>query len=413
MEIDSDLKYAIAHGIIDVPSLHVKVLMEKRKETLRQHPHRIWQGKNGRWYTYVNDLESPGTRRLKVRNSKRELEDLLLEYYKQADASITIEEIFSRWNDWKLEMGKIGESTHYRNRKIFSRHYSEFGKRGIAEVSDLEFEEFLERQIPEFNLTAKAFSNLKSITKGFLKWARRRDYISWNYEYMLSNMEVSRNDFRKVIKEDCEEVYDEEEMELIMSYMLSRQDQLNLGLLLIFVTGIRVGELAALKHEDLAEDFIRIRRTETSWKAKDGKRYTEVKDFPKSAAGWRDVVLPTDYDWLLKALRLLNRNEEYVFVKGGKRCTEKAFECRLRRTCKKLGIVPKSPHKIRKTYGTILLDNAVDANMVIQQMGHTSILTSERHYHRNRKSNARKRKILDNLSDFDYSGDYGNQLTKN
>ena len=44
----------------------------------------------------------------------------------------------------------------------------------------------------------------------------------------------------------------------------------------------------------------------------------------------------------------------------------------------------KSPHKIRKTYGSILLDNHIDNKLIIEQMGRTDIRCTEEHYHRNR-----------------------------
>ena len=62
--------------------------------------------------------------------------------------------------------------------------------------------------------------------------------------------------------------------------------------------------------------------------------------------------------------------------------------------CETLHIKRKSPHKIRKTYATILLDASVDQNLIMQQMGHTSIVTTERHYHRNRKTIEAKKEIL-------------------
>ena len=86
--------------------------------------------------------------------------------------------------------------------------------------------------------------------------------------------------------------------------------------------------------------------------------------------------------------------------KNGKRMTTNCFRRRLERVCKQVGVYKKSPHKIRKTYGSILLDNNVDKNLVIQQMGHTDITVTENHYHRNRKSIERKVEILSAIPEF-------------
>ena len=51
-----------------------------------------------------------------------------------------------------------------------------------------------------------------------------------------------------------------------MNYITSMPDILNLGIILMFCTGIRVGELVALKWSDFDGNSIKIRRTEISYK---------------------------------------------------------------------------------------------------------------------------------------------------
>lgn len=97
---------------------------------------------------------------------------------------------------------------------------------------------------------------------------------------------------------------------------------------------------------------------------------------------------------------MLNPFSEYVFEKNGERIHTQAIRMRLRRICDKLHIYRKSPHKIRKTYGSILLDNRIDSRLIIGQMDHTNILCTEQHYHRNRRTVERKQEILSNIPEF-------------
>lgn len=367
--------------------------MARRKESIKCHPYRIWQDQNGDWYTYLNVNGKKHSYRRKTRDG---IEDLIASAAQEEDNSPTIRDVFEECNSWRLETKKISNPTYYRNQKLFDRHYDQFGSRKIKDVSPDEFVNFLEAQIPRFNLTAKAFANLKSITRIFLKRAKRRGLIDWYADYMLSDLDVTDKDYHKVIKEDDEEVFDEAETEQIVRYMIQHMDYKNIGLLLIFATGLRVGELAALKPQDVGEDYINVRRTETRLRENDEFIYT-VKDFPKSEAGWRTVVVPEEWTWLLKKIKLMNPWGEWVFMQDGKRVPEKTFQNRLYRLCKKLGIKNKSAHKIRKTYGTILMDGNVDNNLILQQMGHTDIATSERHYHRNRKTIDEKKEKLSGL----------------
>ena len=56
--------------------------------------------------------------------------------------------------------------------------------------------------------------------------------------------------------------------------------------------------------------------------------------------------------------------------------------------CKNINVKRKSPHKVRKTYGTILIDSNVPESIVISQMGHTDIKTTKGHYYKNRRNAA-------------------------
>ena len=126
----------------------------------------------------------------------------------------------------------------------------------------------------------------------------------------------------------------------------------------------------------------------------------DVKGYPKSEAGVRTIVVPDGYVWILNRIQNLNPFSEFVFINKGKRVNAQSIRKRLTYVCQKLNIYPKSPHKIRKTYGTILLDNNIDSKLVTGQMGHTNLLCTERHYHRNRRSLEQKGKIISAIPEF-------------
>ncbi len=365
---------------------------------MSKHPYKIWKGKDNKWYTYLPNKENG--RILKKKISREAIENDVIKYWESELEDPTITEVFEEWNDRRLELKQISNATHLRNTQIFNRHYSEFGNRRIKSLGINEFEEFLEEQIPSHNLTAKAFSNLKTVTKGFLKRAKKRKLISFNVEEIFKDIDISEINFRKVIKEDYEEVFSEEEIPIIINYLRDNPDMMNLGILLMFMTGIRVGEMVGLKHDDFEGNIFKIRRTETRFKNETGEYIRTIKEFPKSQAGVRTAIIPRDYEWLSRSIKLQNPFCEYIFVKNGERISTQAVRARLWRICKKLGIYNKSPHKIRKTYGSILLDNHIDNKVIIDQMGHTDILCTEEHYHRNRKSIDVKSQLISSIPEF-------------
>ena len=394
-----DLKYLIDSGIIDVPNIQSIIEMKKRQELLNSHPYKIWMGSNGKWYTYLPDEEKG--RVLKKKSTRKDIEDVVIQYQESVMSNPTIDELFTEWNDHRRDIGRIAKSSHTRLRQVYDRHFKEFGKRRVASVKENEWIDFLEAQVFEHNLSSKAFASLKSVVKGMLKWAKRQGMITYSPELMLTELDLSDTVFSKKIKEDYEEVFDEDETQKMLSYLLGNRDIRNDGITLLFVSGMRVGELVGIKPQDidLNANAVKIRRTETRFKEGDDTIFA-IKEYPKTKAGIREIVIPTSYSWLLKELSDKSKGHEFVFEEDGKRLTTLLIRKRIYSICTKVGVYKKSPHKIRATYDTILLDNGVDKRTVKDQMGHSDISVSEKSYHRNRKSIKNKAAIIDSIADF-------------
>lgn len=392
------MKYAIENGIIDLSHVQEIVEMQKRNEILQTHQQKIWQGKDGYWRTYLNVEE----RKLIKKKNKRDLENELVEFYREQLENPTIRESFEEWNDRRLDLKKISASTHERNAQIFERFYGEFGKRRIKSVEPEEVEDFLEEQISKFDLNAKAFSNLKCVTRGFLKRAKKRKLIDWSPETMLDDMDISDHEFKKVIKENEEEVFDESELPKVFECLEENMDLKNAGIMLMFLTGVRVGELVTLKSSDFDGNTFKVRRTETRVKKPEGKGYDYlVKEYPKTKAGIRTVIVPESYKWLVMRLKHRAPFQEYIFMdEKGKRMTTNVFRRRMVKICKQIQVVKKSPHKARRTYASILLDNNIDNKLITELMGHTDIQCTENYYHKNRKSVEKKTKVLNSIPEF-------------
>ena len=394
-----DLKYLIDSGIIDVPNIQSIFEMKKRQELLNNHQYKIWMGSNGKWYTYLPDEEKG--RILKKKSTRKDIEDVVIHYQESVMSNPTINELFTEWNDHRRDIGRIAKSSHTRLRQVYDRHFKEFGKRRVASVKENEWIDFLEAQVFEHNLSSKAFASLKSVVKGMLKWAKRQGMITYSPELMLTELDLSDTTFTKKIKEDCEEVFDEDETQKMLSYLIGNRDIRNDGITLLFVSGMRVGELVGIKPQDinLNSNTVKIRRTETRFK-EGNKTVYAIKEYPKTKAGIREIVIPSSYSWLLKELSDRSEGHEFVFEEHGNRLNTLLIRKRIYSICKKVGVYKKSPHKIRATYDTILLDSGVDKRTVKDQMGHSDISVSEKNYHRNRKSIKNKAAIIDAIADF-------------
>ncbi len=392
------LKYAVENGMIDVALVQEKIDMQKKEKLLNKHPYKIWEGTDEKWHTYLPDKEKGRVAR--KRNSLEEIQQLVIDYWKAEEDNPTVEDVFEEWISRKLNTKEIAKPTYDRYKVDFDRFFKNFGKRKIKSVSEIDIEDFLLDSISKYSLSAKAFSNLRTLVFGIFKRAKKRGYVQFSITEIVNDLEIPKNAFKRVIKEDCEEVFMDSETPTVIEYLEDNPDMINLGILLIFNTGLRVGELVALKFSDIEKNVIKIRRTETRYKDADGKDIYSIKESPKTDAGVRDVIIPNDYLWIIERLKSMNVDGEYIFMKNKERIHTYSVRKRLYCICNKTKIYKKSPHKIRKTYCSILLDNNIDNTLITQQMGHTDIQCSENHYHRNRKSADRKLQILSSIPEF-------------
>lgn len=398
--IDKDLQYALDNGIIDTTSIQSIIEMTRRKELLDKHPYKMWESADGKWHTYLPDKEKGRVPR--KRNSQKELEDVIVDFWKEQEENPRIDELFKEWNDSQLNNGYIKINTALRNESLFKRHFTEFGKNRIKNVSIDMWVEFLEAQIPKFNLTAKSFSGLRTVTRGIIKLAKRKKLINFNVQDLDSELIIPKKGFFKKHKKDWEEVYNVDETALIMEYCKENPDIWSSCIELIFVTGLRVGEAIALKHDDIdpVHMVISVHATESRRKDENGIIRTFIQDSTKTESGFRLVVVPKQFQNLLTRLWERSKDTEYVFEYKGKRIHSNAIRKKLARICGHVGVPYKSPHKIRKTYCSILFDNQLSSSFIINQMGHTSISTSEIFYHKNRTPVGEKVELVSQIEEF-------------
>lgn len=405
LDKDAILQYAIEYNKIDLADVQMQIENMKNNKYLEMHNHSIWQGTNGKWNTYLDDEKAPRGFVLKVRNTQEEIEKLVIRYYKDKEEDPYIYEVFEQWNKERLGYGEISNQSFNKYENDFKKYFPRsciLCQKKLRLITEADLEKYIKSTIKEFNMTAKRYANMRTILRGVFKYAKRKRYTDISITIFFGDLDLSKKVFQKKIVEKEKEVFSESEVKLIMAYLWNRGSIRDLGVLLAFQMGARVGELCCLKFEDVVHNgkMLHIRRTEITYKdAATGKRVCEARDFPKSEAGDRYVILPEAAESTLAAIRALNPTGEFMFMEAGKRIKANAFNRRLDRVCDDLRIPRRSMHKIRKTYGTTLIDGGVDDSLVSIQMGHKDIATTRKYYYfSNKDSDAKYEQINKALS---------------
>ena len=391
------LNYAVENGIIDMDTIREKIEMNERKKYLEEHKFDKWQGKDGKFYTYLPDSQAKNGRKLLKRTSEKSLDDAIVKYYKEIANKVYVKDVFSMWLEEKLKYGEIKKQSYDKYMNDFHRFFD------CAKISKIEFhyitedilEDFIKSTIHDMGLTAKAYGGLRIIINGIFRYAKKHGYTNISITNFMGDLMLSANSFKKNHKENSECVFTREEEERIFLFVESQDPTLlNYGILLAFETGLRCGELSALEWKDVSDGKINVHNTEIKFKDEDGAVRHEVRDYPKTEAGFREIILTERAKRILRVIRTLNPFGKYIFTKNGKRMIGKVFTSRLYRICDALGIMRRSLHKARKTYATKLIDGKVPDSIIQDQLGHSDISTTLHNYYYDNKSGDEKKTAI-------------------
>ncbi|MGF7017973.1 integrase [Lachnospiraceae bacterium PF1-21] len=348
------------------------------------HNHNIWQGKNGVWYTYLDDENSKRGYVLKTRTSQTGIEDLVIDFYKKKEEDPTLEEMFEIWINRKKENKEVKPQTVNKYRSNYKRFFdgTVINKMRVRKITEDDLDSFIRRAICEGELTNKAYSSMRILIRGIFKMAKLKKFTQISISTFFNDIDLPSSIFKRTVRNNKKEVFWTHEIPLIKEYLDKSENVFDWGVALTFETGMRVGETSALKNSDFSPKYVHVQRTEVHYYDEDlGKSVREVQEMAKTDAGNRHIILTDKARELYERVRGENPNGEFLFEFNGRRLSYNRFNKRLKKACDNLGFTSRTMHKIRKTYGTTLLNNNVPESLVAEMIGHADISTTKKFYY--------------------------------
>lgn len=177
----------------------------------------------------------------------------------------------------------------------------------------------------------------------------------------------------------------------------------NLGILISLFTGLRIGELCALKWEDISleEQTIYVHQTiqRVQTGKKDGNR-TELRiSSPKSRCSIRRIPISRELAAILAAFRK-GRNDQNGFVLTGREdagMEPRTMQRHFQRVLRETQLEPVNFHALRHTFATRCVEMNFDVKSLSEILGHASVnITMNRYVH---PSMDLKRKNMQRLSE--------------
>ena len=369
------LQYAMEHGIIDLADVSADVETMKKQEILKKYHY--WQGSDGRFYFKYRDNDT-GKKKKISRASEEAIQDVILKFHAETAEKHTLVTVFSEWMNDKISCGELQEASIIK--------YKNNAKRFFAVDEDF----------------SKGYSDFRTIIKGTLKYAKRKKYTAYSIASFFLDFVPGKNAFSRAAKHESDaSCFKKSELKRLKNKLLENGRIRDLALLLQMYTGIRVGELTALKScDNIAKNKLLIRRTESGGiDPETNLRTTRIKETSKTAAGDREMILTMECQNIIDILKKINFGAEYLISENGKRLTSKQINYHLQKVCKEIGITPRSTHKLRRSYASMLLEAGIDTAIVTNQLGHTEIATTQKYYHYDIEDDTEKiQKINDTIA---------------
>ena len=363
-----------------------------------KHHYAISQGTGSdkRWSTHVcADPETKKLKRIKAA-TKEGLYEVLYKFYarmieeEEKRNRMSLRNTFEDWIRYKIDTTQKSSTA----RRIESDYLKYFVNEPMSqEILDASLDKLTRAQIKrwacqlikEKHLTYKRFTCVFGIMRQVMDYLVDDERLATN---TARNVRIDKGLYATKAKAPAHtQIFYRDELEALLTFCKEQaaenRDELYLAIPLMRSLGVRIGECLAFSFEDFDRQnhIVHVHRSfcSVSERLDNGKwtpaRY-EVVDSLKKGADPRDVVA-TD-----EVFRVVATIKAILFEKGIVR--ERLFSAnnlssvgyRLEKACEKVGIDCRSPHKLRKTYVSTLLNNGFDPDFVRTQAGHRNLETT-------------------------------------
>lgn len=220
-------------------------------------------------------------------------------------------------------------------------------------------------------LSRKTAIDVISLLNGILKFAYGKKYIK-------THIEIPKPSKRK--REIT--IFNDEEQIILKNYLLNNIDNFHYGVLLVLFTGMRIGELSALKFGDVQKNVLNINKTLQRIKNIDStssKKTTINIDLPKSDSSIRRI--PIKDNILVKLLKSLKGIDSDYLLTGNENFIEpRTIERKFKRILDKCHIERKKFHSLRHTFATNCVKAGFEMKALSEIMGHASTSITFEYY---------------------------------
>lgn len=301
---------------------------------------------------------------------------------KTAPRNLTVKNLFEQWFE-SIRLN-VKEST-------FANYYMKYQKHILPSIGYMSYDKVTAENLNAFiqekinnGLSAKYVADIAGIIKTVCRFAYKR----YRYDDKSENMIIPKG------KEKERKMLNRSEYNILTDYLTANLTASNVGILLAMSTGLRIGELCALRWSDidLKKRFITVRYTVQRIINIDGGTKIVITP-PKSSSSIREIPLP---DFIIPLLlRIKSFDSAFLLSKTDKFTEPRTLQYRFKSILKKLKLSSVTFHSLRHSFATNCIALGFDVKTLSEILGHSSIeITLNRYVHSSMKRKTECMKLL-------------------
>ena len=273
--------------------------------------------------------------------------------------------------------GRLKESTCVKYRTTLDRYIiPRLGSCFPSALNDTLVEQFTNELLFAYGLAPKTVKDILVILRSVLNYTDKR---------VPETFPVIEIAYPKENKKEMR-VLSKEEQNTFVRFLLEDMDECRFGILLALLTGIRIGELCALRWEKISLKENTIQIVSTMQRLQDMTPNREMKTrivigSPKSDTSARTIPI-SDYTAGLCRKMDPNNQTAYVLTGSGRYMEPRTLQYRPERYTKSCGLENVHFHTLRHTFATRCVEVGFEIKSLSEILGHASpTITLERYVH--------------------------------
>lgn len=288
---------------------------------------------------------------------------------------------------------RLKESSYEKYQRDIKNHIGPFfGKLGPEQIVSEMVDDFTHILLEEKKLSPKTTRNILTLFHSIYT------YISKRTELQLRNVEIIYpKERKKMIR-----VLNKREEEILMRFLSKEMDLCKFGVYIALRTGLRIGEVCALRWCDISlqAETISVNHTVQRRRNPDANARTKtavVLGTPKSDSSFRTIPLMPDIKLLCN--RFVSINPEDFVLTGTPQCMDpRRLQRRLQTYVRICRIEKVHFHTLRHTFATRCVEVGFDVKTLSEILGHANVsITMNQYVHPNldlKRENMSRLKIV-------------------